>query len=251
MPIATPWVRSLAPRPNARLRLLCFHSAGGGPSLFRDWATALPADIEVLAIHLPGHEIRFNEPCLTDYRTTVEQLYPHIRPFLDGVYALFGHSMGALLAYGIAKAAAEHGDRAPARLLVSGCGGPGTPQRRRGRADWSDDELVAELRRMGGTPEEVLAIPTLLEVILPPLRADYSIFESFADPGGPQLRCPVSVLGGEDDDITPEDLGRWWAVTGADVSPRLFPGGHFFLFGESADEVLTAVTDDLTPAIRT
>ncbi|MGW1162664.1 thioesterase II family protein [Streptomyces sp. NPDC002513] len=250
MPVATPWVRPLAARPNARLRLICFHPAGGGPSLFRDWPAALPADIEVLAVHLPGRETRVGEPCLTHYQEAVAQLHTALRPFLDREYALFGHSMGALLAYGVAMAAARHGDPAPARLLVSGAAGPGSTPAKPGRGEWTDAELVQELRDMGGTPEEVLADRALLDLILPPLRADYALCDSFhgsfTEPAGPPLDCPVSVLGGADDDVSPADLQRWSTFTSADSSLRLFPGGHFFLLAPSADAVLTAVTADLT-----
>ncbi|MDT0462181.1 thioesterase II family protein [Streptomyces gibsoniae] len=245
MPVATPWVRPLAARPNARLRLLCFHPAGGGPGLFRDWPTALPADIEVLAVHLPGRETRLDDPCLTNYQDAVAQLHTALRPFLSGSYALFGHSLGGLLAYGVAKAAARHGDPAPARLLVSGCAGPGSTPAKTGRGSWTDAELIKELREMGGTPEEILADPVLLDLILPPLRADYALCDSFAEPGGPPLGCPVSVLGGEDDHVSLADLRRWSATTGGGSSLRLFPGGHFFLLDPSADAVLTAVTADL------
>ncbi|GAA2244856.1 MULTISPECIES: thioesterase II family protein [Kitasatospora] len=239
------WARSHTARPAARLRLLCFHPAGSGPSFFRDWPTLLPEDIEILPIQLPGRESRFAEPHLTDYRQAVEQLYGGLRPYLDRPYALFGHSMGGLLAYGLAAAARRHGDRTPARLLVSGCGGPGTAPAKPGRSDWSDQELVADLRQMGGTPEAVLTDPDLLGVILPVLRADYAICDSFRRPDGPLLDCPVSVLGGEDDIYSIDDLRLWSAVTRSTTSVRTFPGGHFYLSEESAGPLLAAVKADL------
>ncbi|MGF1428295.1 thioesterase II family protein [Kitasatospora sp. LaBMicrA B282] len=258
------WIRRLTPRPApsivagsthagaapagpTRLRLICLHPAGAGASLYRDWPAALPADVEVLAVQLPGRETRLFDPCLTDYRQVVDELHAALRPLLTGRYALFGHSMGAMLGYGLALAAAEHGDPAPVRLLVSGCGGPGSAPREPGRADWSDEELVADLRKMGGTPEEVLAQPDLLDLILPPLRADYQVCEGYYQPRpqAPRLSCPISVLGGRDDNVTPADLDLWSAVTTADTSVRLFDGGHFFLTGPAAPAVLAAVTADL------
>ena len=241
------WVRPLAAaRPGARLRLLCFHPAGGGPALFRGWPAALPEDVEVLAVQLPGREGRLAEPCLTGFPEAVKRLHAALRPWLDRPYALFGHSMGALLAYGVATAAARHGDRTPAGLLVSGAGGPGSARDRRGRAYWSERELVAELRSMGGTPEEVLADRDLLSVVLPTLRADYAICDSFRRPAGPPLDCPVSVFGGQDDDSVPVgDLRRWSDTTRGESSVRLFPGGHFFLTAPSSAAVLAAVAADL------
>jgi surfactin synthase thioesterase subunit len=244
---ADAWVRPLVARPQARLRLICFHPAGAGAYLYRTWAKLLPADIELLAVQLPGREARLAEPCLTDYQEAVEQTYAVLRPLLDRPYAFFGHSMGGMLAYGVTRRAAEHGDRLPSRLLVSGCPGPGSASRRPGREGWSDAELIEDLREMGGTPEEVLSQPDLLELILPTLRADFALCAGYhaAPPVGPALDVPVSVLAGVDDTITEADLERWMAVTRAGSSLRMFPGGHFFLTGESQDQVLAAVTADL------
>ncbi|MFC8452053.1 thioesterase II family protein [Kitasatospora sp. NPDC057223] len=239
------WTRTFLPRPGARLRLFCFHSAGGGPSMYRDWPARLPADIEVVAVQLPGRETSIGEPWLTDYQEVVDQLHAALRPQLDRPYALFGHSMGALLAYGVALAALRCGDRPPGRLLVSGSAGPGAEPSRPDRADWPDAELVEDLRSMGGTPEEVLASRELLDLILPALRADYAVCRSFRHPDEALLDCPVSVLGGLEDSVSLDGLHRWSGTTRAATSVRTFPGGHFFLTGESAPGVLAAVTQDL------
>ncbi|WP_165845501.1 thioesterase II family protein [Streptacidiphilus pinicola] len=246
-PAANLWLQTVTPRPAARLRLFCFHPAGAGPNFYRSWGERLPQDVEVVAVHLPGREGRFLEPPLSDYSPVVAELHAALRTALDRPYALFGHSMGALLAYGVAVAAARHGDPAPERLLLSGCGGPGTVQTKGGRAVWSDAELVADLREMGGTPEEVLAEPDLLKLILPVLRADYALCDSFhaAPPAGPLLDVPLTVLGGVDDHYGPADLARWSAVTSGPTTQYAFPGGHFFLAAESADAVLATVTAEL------
>ncbi|GAA2151376.1 hypothetical protein GCM10009760_46700 [Kitasatospora kazusensis] len=249
-PRSAAWVRTPVERPAARLRLICFHPAGGGPGMYREWAARLPADVEVLAVQLPGRETRIAEPCLTDYQDAVAQLHTALRPHLDRPYVLFGHSMGALLAYGVAMAAARHGDRAPGRLLLSGCGGPGVPHAKPGRSGWSDRELVADLRSMGGTPEEVLADPEILSLVLPTLRADFALCDTFRRPDGPLLDCPVTVFGGEQDTVTPEGLHHWAGTTSASTTVHTYPGGHFFLTEESAPAVLATVTAELaaTPA---
>ncbi|MGK4585529.1 thioesterase II family protein [Kitasatospora sp. HPMI-4] len=240
------WVRVLTTPPAARLRLLCLHPAGGGPSFFRDWPARLPGDIEVLSVQLPGRESRFGEPLLSDYPRAVEELYTGLLPYLDRPYAMFGHSMGGLLAYGLAMAAQRDGVRTPERLLLSGCSGPGAKPAKPGRTGWSDEELVADLREMGGTPEGVLTDPELLALILPTLRADYAICDSFGRPDGPLLDCPVSVFGGEDDVHSVDALRLWSTTTRAATSVRTFPGGHFYLSEQSADSLLAAVTADLT-----
>jgi medium-chain acyl-[acyl-carrier-protein] hydrolase len=239
------WVRLWSPRPQARLRLLCFHPAGAGTAFFRDWATLLPDDVEVLAVQLPGRESRFTEPPLTSHQEAVTALHAALRPYLTRPYALFGHSMGALLAYGVAVAAMRHGDRPPVRLFLSGSQGPGGEPRKPGRPAWTDAELVADLREMGGTPEEVLSNSDLLALVLPTLRADYALCDSFRAPAGALLDCPVSVFGGDRDAYTAADLARWGATTRGGWTQRMFDGGHFFLTAPSAEAVRAAVAADL------
>jgi len=248
---ANPWVRSWNPRPQARIRLLCLHPAGTGASFYQDWSTAMPADVEVLAVQLPGREGRFVEPPLSGYQQAVAATHAALRPYLARPYALFGHSMGALLAYGVALAARRHGDPAPERLFVSGTTGPGVARTRTGRAGWTDAELVDELVRMGGTPKEVLAEADLLALILPLLRTDFALCDSFEESAAfsvgaqPPLDCPVSILGGDEDERPAADLAPWAAVTSAGSIQRGFPGGHFFLRDPSAAAVRAAVTADL------
>jgi surfactin synthase thioesterase subunit len=246
-PVSNRWLQTVAPRPAARLRLICFHPAGAGPNFYRSWADRFPEDIEVSSVHLPGREGRYLEPPLTDYTVTVSALHAALRPALDRPYALFGHSMGALLAYGVALTAARLGDRAPERLLLSGCSGPGSEPPKAGRAEWTDADLVADLRAMGGTPEEVLDDPCLMDLILPVLRADYGVCDSFrvAPPAGPLLHSPLTILGGAEDHHTPAALAAWAAVSTGPSSQHSFPGGHFFLVNESADAVLATVAAEL------
>ena len=249
---AAAWIHAWQPRPNARLRLICFHPAGAGPTFFRPWARQLPEEIEVLAVRLPGRESRITEPLLTDYAQAVAELHAALRPLTDRPYALFGHSMGALLAYGVARETARHGGPAPVRLFVSGAGGPGGGPKKKNRPAWSDDELVAELREMGGTPDAVLDEPELLGIILPILRADYAVCDAFrAAPvaADPELTCPVSILGGAADEYDEDQLSRWAAVTRGPSRQRIFPGGHFFLTEESADAVRLSLVADLADAI--
>jgi surfactin synthase thioesterase subunit len=241
------WLKTFTPRPDARLRLICFHPAGAGPNFYRSWAVLLSQDIEVCVVHLPGRESRFVEDPLTDYPTAVADLYAALRPVLDRPYALFGHSMGALLAHGVATTAARLGAPAPARLLLSGAGGPGCEPSKAGRGGWTDDELVADLREMGGTPEGVLADPELLGLILPVLRADYALCDSFhaGPPAGPTLTCPLTLLSGENDHYSPADVALWAPTTTGPTTQHLYAGGHFFLAHESAEAVLATVAQEL------
>ncbi|MFI9274441.1 thioesterase II family protein [Kitasatospora sp. NPDC052896] len=248
--VAAGWARIPEPRPAARLRLICFHAAGAGPSMYRSWASGLPEEVELVAVQLPGRETRLGEERLTDYPTAVAAAFEGLAPLFSRPYALFGHSMGALLGYGVALAAQRAGLREPSRLLLSGCEGPGAWRTVPERLTWSDQRLVEELRRNGGTPEEVLAMPELLELVLPVLRSDYRIVDSFQPPAGGRLECPLSVFGGEEDRMDRDGLAAWSAVSRAECSVRMFPGGHFFLTGEAGPRVLAAIAADLaaTPA---
>ncbi|MEY9871506.1 medium-chain acyl-[acyl-carrier-protein] hydrolase [Streptacidiphilus sp. MAP12-33] len=244
---ANPWLTTLTPRPAARLRLVCFPPSGAGTNFYRPWAARLPQDVELLAVRLPGREDRYREALIEDYPTAVARLHTALRPVFDQPYALFGHSMGALLAYGVALASARLGAPAPVRLLLSGAGGPGTEPPKAGRGTWSDEEIVADLREMGGTPEAVLDHRELLDLILPVLRADYTLCDAFyADPPtSPLLDCPLTVLGGAKDHYTPQDLARWTRVSTGPATHHTYPGGHFFVVGESADAVLATLTTEL------
>jgi pyochelin biosynthesis protein PchC len=241
------WIHNWQPRPDARLRLICFPPAGAGPLFFRPWARRLPETIEVLAVRLPGRESRITEPLMTDYAQVVACLYAALRPEMERPYAMFGHSMGALLAYGVTQEVTRYGGPPPVRLFISGTDGPGDgPQPK--RAMWSDGELVADLRRMGGTPEAAFDEPELLDAILPILRADYMVCDAFRAAGpapDPMLECPVSILGGAADDYDEKQLGRWAGVTRGPCGQRIFPGGHFFLSEESADAVGQYVAGEL------
>lgn len=246
------WIQNWQPRPSARLRLICFHPAGAGSLFFRPWARRLPETIEVLAVRLPGRESRIAEPLMTDYAQVVACLHAALRPLTERPYAMFGHSMGALLAYGVAQEATRYGDPPPARLFVSGTDGPGNGPKPN-RALWSDDEIVADLRKMGGTPEAVFDEPELLATILPILRADYMVCDAFRAAGpaaDPLLECPVSILGGAADAYDEEQLGRWAGVTRGPCGQRIFPGGHFFLSEESAGAVDQYVAGELAEALN-
>ena len=246
------WARTWQPRPDARLRLICFPPAGAGAMFFRPWAQRLPAEIEVVSVLLPGRENRIAEPLITDYRQAVSALHTALRPLTAQPYALFGHSMGALLAYGFALETARYGGPAPVRLFVSGAAGPGT-ETRKNRTAWTDDEIVAELRTMGGTPEAVFAEPELLALMLPIFRADFAVCDAFraAPPAAdPVLECPVTILGGAADEYSAQQLASWADVTRGPSRQRMFPGGHFFLSEESAEAVPLSVGADLADATR-
>lgn len=224
------WQVRWHPAPDARLRLFCLPHAGGGAQPYRSWAARAAPGVEVVAIRLPGRETRFREPPYTRLRDVVPALLDHLGPALDRPYAVFGHSMGALIGYEMAHACRRLGLRSPDRLLVSGRPAPHLPDGQPPVHDAPTPRLVARLREMGGTPPEILAEPAALASMLPLLRADFAVAETYQYRDAPPLHCPISVYGGADDPYaTPADLYAWSRHSAAGCTVRVMTGGHFFL----------------------
>jgi len=219
--------------------LLCLPCAGASATMYLRWRRLLPEWIRVVPVELPGRGARLAEPACTDFATLVAQLQAeHVPP--SGPYALFGHSMGALLAYGLARRLPVP----PEVLMVSASPAPGRRDASRFAAADDDTALMADLRRQGGTPEAVFDSPELLRLTLDTMAADYRVCASFDDPPVASLTVPVHVLGGRDDDIAADRLDDWRHVTRAGFSREVFAGGHFFIRTDEA-AVLTAIVQRL------
>ncbi len=189
---ATPWLLRFAPRPAARLRLFCFSYAGAGGAMYRTWLDALPPSIELCAVQLPGRENRFREPAFTSMQRLVETMVPALSPAFDLPYAFFGHSMGALVAFELARALHALPHVAPlTHLLVSGRKAPHLPEDDAPMRGLADDAFIAEIgRRYGGIPDEVLRERDLLDLLLPGLRADMTAIETHAHRAGAAVALP-------------------------------------------------------------
>lgn len=240
-----PWISRLRPNPRATVRLFCLPYAGGGASSYRAWPAYLPADIDVMAIQLPGREERVCEPAFRDASELCAQLTAVVAPYLDRPFALFGHSMGGLLAFELARRFRTIGAPCPVHLFISAHSGPravyGLPR----VAAMSDEEFAALLRRLGGTRDEVLADAEMMTLVLPLMRCDLSVCESYRYVLDEPLTCPISVFGGILDKLVRRpDLLAWDAETSGVFRARMFPGGHFF-FDDLKPRVLQALTDDL------
>jgi medium-chain acyl-[acyl-carrier-protein] hydrolase len=226
-----PWLAHVKPNPAAALRLFCFPYAGGDPSAFLSWPAALPASVEVCPVLLPGHGSRIAEPLFLSIADLVPPLAEGLLPSLHRPFALFGHSTGALIAFEFARALrAEHG-LSPARLCVSACGAPHLPPDRPDPIHHlPEQEFIEKLRAFGGVSEAALAEPELRGLILPILRADFQLSETYSCAPDVPLACPISAFGGAQDPfVRPESLEAWRDQTTSAFSLRLFPGGHMFL----------------------
>jgi medium-chain acyl-[acyl-carrier-protein] hydrolase len=241
-----PWFVVPFPRRAPRVRLICCPFAGGAASFYRPWSAALPADIEVWAAQLPGREARFREPPLEHMDDIVAGLARELRTLDDDVrLALFGHSMGALVAFELARAlGAVTGPRA-SRLFVSACAGPRLERSDLPSPSLSDREFIAEIRRLGGTPEQVLRNDELMQLYLPLLRGDFAVSANYRYAPAPLLDCPIVAFGGlADRTVSRERLLPWAAETTAPFSLRMLTGDHFYLVSAQA-ELLSALSEAL------
>jgi medium-chain acyl-[acyl-carrier-protein] hydrolase len=227
----SPWQVRWRPVPAATVRLLCLPHAGGGAGAYRTWAESL-ADhgVEVVAIRLPGRETRFHERPYTRLPELVAALIDDLRPVFDQPYAWFGHSMGALVAFEACRLARRLGLPSPDRLLVSGRPAPHLVPRESRVHNAPVPRFLARLREMNGTPPELLNDPGALASLLPTLRADFAIAETYQYRTGPPLEVPISAFGGASDVFAnAEELRGWGQHSTAGCTVRVLDGGHFFL----------------------
>jgi len=241
------WVAYASAPARVRLRLFVFPHAGSGTAAYRSWAAGLPPDVQLALVQLPGREARLAEPPFRRMRDLVDALVPALAPHLDVPFAFFGHSMGAHVAFETARALRAEG-REPAHLVVSGNRAPHLPFPRPRVHHLPDERILAEFQRLGGTPPEVLADWQLMAILLPVLRADLELCETYAFEPGPPLTCPITAFGGtHDPDVPPAALDAWRQHTTGHFVRRLVDGGHFFL-QERRDAFLAALRDGLQPA---
>lgn len=226
---SSPWLLRPRPNPQAKLRMFCLPYAGGGASVYVPWANLLPPSIELCAVQLPGRERRIREPAFTSTAGLIAALVPELRPLLDRPFVLFGHSMGALLSFELARALRRQGIQ-PHALLVSGHRGPQLPPSHPPLHALPQPELIEELRQMNGTPTEVLDHPELLELLVPVIRADFQLCETYGYIPEPPFDFPISAFGGLQDPLcSREELAGWSEQTTAAGTYRMLPGDHFFL----------------------
>jgi medium-chain acyl-[acyl-carrier-protein] hydrolase len=242
------WARRAAPR----LRLVCLPYAGGAASTYREWSRSLAPEIDVVAVELPGRGVRMAEPAVDDLATLCDGLVAAIEPLCDGVpLAVFGHSMGARIGFELAVRLDGRGARSIAHLFASASPAPGVRLRYGKHGDarpsrqLSDDDFLARLAQLGGTPPEILAERDLMARVLPTLRADLAIAESCRVDPSLRVACPITAIAGRDDPGAAASSAAAWQLrtTGAFRLVEL-AAGHFFL-DSHRDAVLREVVRDL------
>lgn len=224
------WLAWHKPNPKARLRLFCFPYGGGAAGAYRAWQDHLPSSIEVCPVQIPGRENRLHEPCYTSLDLLVEATAEGLAGLLDKPFAFFGHSMGAMLGFELARYLRQKQLAQPVYLFASGRRPPHVADHWRIIYNLERDEFIVALRELNSTRKEVFENDDLLNLLLPMLRADYEIVQTYRYRPGDPFKFPVTAFGGEEDiDESKEHLEAWREQTRSSFSLHMFPGNHFFI----------------------
>ena len=227
--------------------LLCLPCAGASATMYWRWRPLLPSWLSLVPVELPGRGTRLGEPFAADIDALVDWVCDEVvrRP-PQQPWTLLGHSMGALLAYGVACGLRERGLQLPSTLIVSGSAAPSRRDASRFAGKDTDGALIADLRRQGGTPEAVFDSPELLRIALDTLHADYRVCASYTHRAGVPLPLSVHAFAGRHDDTPPDDVEAWRSEAGGDFSAHWFDGGHFFI-REQEPQVVARLVGLLRP----
>lgn len=238
------------PRPNAALQLVCFPSAGSGASMYRRWPRLVGDDVEVIAVQPPGREHRSNELPIRALRSFAEELAEELSSIVDRDFVLFGHSMGALVAYETAVLRAGAGYTQPSQLVLSAA----VPRFSRvpDRSRWAGaslEELRAHLQALGGTPDEVLRSEEMMALVGPAVLNDLAATDEYEVVHAVPVPVSATVVAGKDDvSVTEPRLHDWDGLFVQPPRHARLPGGHFYFSAEKdAHELLATVIAPLTP----
>ena len=239
-----PWFPGTEPRASG-FRLFCFPYAGGSGAIYRGWQRFLPGVAEVVPVEIPGRGGRRTEPAFRRFAGLIPELAHAVRPFLSAEFAFYGHSMGAVIAFELARELRRRGIGQPRHLFVSGRQAPQLSDIDPITYNLPEPEFIAELRRLNGTPQEVLDHAELMELMLPILRADFELIQTYDYTDGAPLECPIDVYGGAEDHEVPRDvLAGWREQTSAAFALHILPGDHFFI-RSSQNQLLQMVASEL------
>ncbi|MFG2139927.1 thioesterase II family protein [Streptomyces sp. NPDC048650] len=223
------WVRRFHPAPEAVTRLVCLPHAGGSASYYFRVAEALAPDIDVLAVQYPGRQDRHREPCVESLPELARQVVHRLLPWTDRPLALFGHSMGASLAFEVARLLEHAHGVTPAALFASGRRAP-SAHRDEFVHRTGDEQLIREVQELSGTDAQLLENAEMLRMVLPAIRSDYKAAETYRYVPGPDLSCPVTALIGDTDPrVTLDEARSWAAHTTGTFDLKVYGGGHFYL----------------------
>ena len=232
------WLVGEKLNPKADLRLFCLPYAGGRAAIYREWHDVAPRHIQVCALELPGRGRLIRTTPFNRLTPLVRALASSIEAAPDRPFALFGHSMGGLIAFELARTLRRRGSRQPDHLFVSAVASPSTPPRRPLVHCASDAAVKQRLHDLNGTPQELLDNEELMALVLPTFRADFSVLENYEYRDEPPLKVPITVFGGASDPVVPPAaLNGWGRQSAAGSRMQFFPGDHFFVHSAATDVI--------------
>ncbi len=228
------WLCALGPA-RGRVRLVCFPYAGGSPSVFHGWRQTLPEEVSLYGVHLPGRSRRIVEKPVETVEEMVDATVQALNPHLSAPLVFFGHSMGAVLAFEVARMLRRRAGIEPAHLILAGYVAPQLPRTNVVRRDLSDSALKDKLRELGGTPPEILDDPRMMDMLLPSLRADFNAIGAYQFRPEPPLSCPITTIAGDaDTHCSPAEIEQWRVQTRGEFTTHVLHGGHFFIQSAAA-----------------
>ncbi len=243
------WIVRYRQNEQARLRLFCFPYAGGGASIFRSWSDALPQEVEVCGVQLPGRENRLGEPAYTRLAPLDQALADALSAYLDKPFAFYGHSMGALVSFELARQFRRTHDKHPVCLYLAAYRAPQLPNPN-SKIYHLPSEVLKVVLRAEGIPDMILQNEELMQAMLPTLRADFELCETYEYREEPPLACPLTIFGGlEDVRVHTADLEAWSLQSSTTCSQFLFSGSHFFLH-TAHHLLLAAMSRDLEVQLK-
>ena len=239
------WFVPFKINPNNSLGIFCFYYAGGASTVYRPWINHISSNVDLIVVQLPGRENRFREALMTSMDLVIENLYSNFLSFYDKPCVFFGHSLGALIAFEFAKKLQDYSHFNLKHLIASGSRAPNTPIRREPIYALPDQELFAQIQKYNGIPQDLLNEKELLmDIMLPIIRADFTISDPYQCFSEVKLEVPITAFGGKDDDTFPvEGLLKWGLHTDT-FNNKLFEGDHFFI-KSSFQEVIDSVNEIL------
>ena len=228
------------------LNVFCLPFAGGNKYSYRDYKEKAPSSINFISLEYPGRGARIKEPLISDTGKLVEDLYNNIISKVDKDYAIYGHSLGALISYLLTRRLVNKGHRAPIHLFVSGTTGPSSNSRsEKKRHLLPKKEFIQELKDLKGMPDEILNNDELLEYYEPILRSDFKASENYIYQSCEPLNIPITVITGNEEDMEEEDIKLWQKETKHIIDFKRFPGNHFFIYNY-AKEIVQIITNKLS-----
>lgn len=243
-----PWINYVKSNPSASLRLFCFSYAGGNSYIFRPWSDRLSKTIEVCPIELPGRGFQMKSTPYKQIEPLVKAIGTAILPYLDKPFAFFGHSMGGLVGFELARFIRREYSLEPVHLFISGRRAPHVKNAKPPIHDLTQAEFIQELRQLKGTPEAVLNNDELMELLIPILRADFAVLENYNYIPEAPLNCPISVFGGlQDREVELEELEAWREQTSSSFTLKMLSGNHFFI--HSSQSLLLELMKQLTVSL--